>query len=686
VRAAERKRKDAGPRGRGPAPQTFSFASFFQNPYGGTDSRNRSDGAPESWRTDYPGLISGRYDSLGRGRGNVTGPCRYPRVGRTVFRRGLALRVVAILTLLFMVSNGFVGVGDYRQRAAVSAPAGPFSSPVMMNDVKTNDQMNPVLVGTSGNGLFAAWEDTRSDPIYLHEDIYTARSINNCSTFLTNVRADDAATPSDQKAPAVAVSSNGTILLVWQDNRRSTFDYDIFLTKSYDGGLTFAPNVKVNDPTTNLSWQERPSIAVTSGGTIFVAWTDDRAPGHLLRIRGAYSTDWGATFSASKEIVSTSTTGAQDQVSLVANGNRIFAAFMDNVSGVTHPYFCVSTNGGKSFSAPARLDDTGDPGFAQRDVTIAAAPGGGIVAAWDDGRRGIWDWDIYMSSVSSRGVVTIPSIRVDDDTSFSNQSMPSIAADQLGNVYAAWMDERDDLYAIRFAYMIAGSGTFNASVAVSSPGSNDMQRSPSLIAKAPGLVYIAWQDDRANTEDVYCSCAFFPEMFGIPLLDGWNLISIPSDVTGLRASTLGLKNGDVVASWNSSTQRFDHFYIVGVAPPPLDFALSPSCGYWISTGAHEHVKLKGAVPTTVQTKYLNVPLGGGWVLIGFESINATRWASDVPKMVDVPGSITMVTGYDPTVRSYQTYVAALPPSDFLLTPGWGYWCWCTTSTVLTYTP
>jgi hypothetical protein len=684
VRTSEQKQKDADPRGRGPASQTFSFASFFQNPQGGTDSRNRSDGAPESWRAVYPGLISGRHDSVDRGNGDVTGSHRHLRAGTAIPRKGIALRVVAILTLLFMVSNAFGGVGDYEQRATVSAPAGPFSSPVMMNDVKTNDQSNPVLIEIPGNGLFAVWEDTRSGT--QNPDIYTARSIDNCSTFLANRRADDSTGTSRQVEPAVAVSSNGTILLVWQDNRRSLYDYDIFFTKSYDGGLTFTSNVKVNDPTTNLSWQERPSIAVTSGGTIFVAWTDDRtAPGHL-RIRGAYSTDWGATFSASKEIVSTNSTSGQDEVSLVANGNRIFAAFMDNVSGVPHPYFCVSTNGGKSFTAPARLDDTGDPGFGQRDVTIAAAPGGGIVAAWEDFRGGVWDGDIYMSSVSARGVVTPPSIRVDDDTSFANQSMPSIATDQLGNVYVAWMDERNDLYAIHFAYMIAGSGTFNASVAVSSPGSNDMQRMPSLLAMAPGLVYVAWQDDRMNTEDVYCSCAYFPEMFGIPLLDGWNLISIPSDVTGLKASTLGLKNGDVVASWNSSTQRFDHFYIVGVAPPPLDFALSPSCGYWISTGAHEHVKLKGAIPTTVQTKHLNVPQGGGWVLIGFESINVTRWASDIPKMVDVPGSITMVTGYDPTARSYQTYVTALPPSDFLLTPGWGYWCWCTTSTVLTYSP
>ena len=469
--------------------------------------------------------------------------------------------------------------------------------------------------------------------------------------------------------------------MAWQDNRRSTFDYDIYFAKSYDGGATFTPNVRVNDPTATLSWQERPSIAVTANGVIYVAWTDDRTG--YLRIRGSYSTDWGETFSPSKELSSGGTSG-QDEVVLAANGNRIYAAFMDNFSGITHPYFCVSSNGGKTFSSAARLDDVGDAGIAQRDIAIATMPGGGIVAAWEDNRAGIWD--IYMSTISARGTAGMPNIRVDDSVSDSNKSDPCVASDALGNIYAAWVDERDYLIAIRFAYMISGSGAFNASVAVSNPGPNAWQLSPSVAVAEPGRVYISWADDKLTDYDAYCSSAYIPDLLGIPLMDGWNLISIPADVTGLRASTLGLRNGDIVSSWNSTSQSFSEFYVVGLSPSMLDFELTPSNGYWIYTAAHETVKLKSSVPHMPQSKHLNVPHGGGWTMIGFESFNTTRSASDIPLMTDVIDSVTIVAGYDPSSGSYLYYTPGLPFTDFVLVPGQAYWCWLTTSSTLTYSP
>lgn len=584
-----------------------------------------------------------------------------------------------MLTVVFMLSTVLGGAADHDHRANVNA-TGAFSQPVIMNDNKANDQQNPVIIAVPNDGLFAVWQDPRSG----NDDIYTARSSNNGSAFLANKRADDSVGASKQIEPAVAVSGNGTLFIVWQDNRRSTYDYDIFMTRSFDNGATFTKNIRVDDPTSNLSWQERPSVAVTNNGAVYVAWTDDRLGATHLRIRGAYSTDWGATFSASKELVANGSTSGQDAVALASSGNRIFAVFLDRVSGASHPYVCVSTNGGKSFSAPARLDGTGDPGFPQSSITVASMPGGGVVAAWEDNRSGTRD--IFMSTVSSHGIVTRSDTPVSDDTTGSYQSGPSISSDQLGNVYAAWLDERNSLYTVRFAYMIAGAASFNASIALSTPGPNDYQRSPCVISPQPGLAYVVWQDDRLLTYDVYCSSAYFPDLFGLSLLNGWNLISIPSDVTGLRASTLGLRTGDIVSSWNSSLQYYAQYYIVGLSPPNQDFALSPSDGYWVKTGSHENLKLKNPVPTARQTKHISVPAAGGWVAIGFESLNTSRFASDITKMLDNPTNIITVSGYDTAAGSYVQYTPGLPFTDFVLSPGQAYWCWCKANSTLTYSP
>jgi len=329
------------------------------------------------------------------------------------------------------------------------------------------------------------------------------------ATFSPNKRADDSIVSSKQIEPAVAVSASGTIYLTWQDNRWRTLDYDIFFSYSTDDGETFSPNVKVDDSNETISWQERPSIAVTQDGYIHIAWTDDRT--RPLRVRGCTSTDGGAIFSASEEIVpSGASPSGQTGVSLIAAGDRILATFMDNMTGVPNPYICVSDDGGQTFSVPVRLDSTGSSGATQRGVTMTLLPGNGVLAAWEDQRNG--NWDIYAVYVSADGTVSGTDFRVDDDTTNAYQRNPSIASDQLGNVYAIWEDERDNSFAVRFAYLVSGGRQFSASTEVATPGSDDMQRRPTICCTAPGHVYVSWQDDRAGSYDIYSSAGYVPEL------------------------------------------------------------------------------------------------------------------------------------------------------------------------------
>jgi hypothetical protein len=200
------------------------------------------------------------------------------------------------------------------------------------------------------------------------------------------------------------------------------------------------------------------------------------------------------------------------------------------------------------------------------------------------------------------------------------------------------------------------------------------------------MVFVAWQDDRAGSYDVYSSSANFPYLFGLSLMCGWNFVSIPTEGYVYRASTLGLKNGDVVVGWNSTTQSYNDAYMVGFSPADYDFAISASTGYWIGAGAHEHFRLKGDIPTVRQYKHVVVPPGGGWDIIGFESLNVTMYASDIPAMLNVPGGIEVVSSYDPVAGEPDTYIAEFPESDFELVPGQAYWCYFNVSGTLSYAP
>jgi len=175
--------------------------------------------------------------------------------------------------------------------------------------------------------------------------------------------------------------------------------------------------------------------------------------------------------------------------------------------------------------------------------------------------------------------------------------------------------------------------------------------------------------------------------FNLNLVAGWNPISVPVAGYGYKASTLGLATGDMVASWSSATQAYDHAYIVGISPPESDFAIASSTSYWIWVASTKTLHLYGSVPTTMQSKAFTVPAGGGWIMVGLESLVTTRHASDIVAMYSGPhgAKMTLVAKYDP--GGYIIMSIHDPKSvDFALVPGQGYWCWVTSSGTLSYMP
>jgi len=63
---------------------------------------------------------------------------------------------------------------------------------------------------------------------------------------------------------------------------------------------------------------------------------------------------------------------------------------------------------------------------------------------------------------------------------------------------------------------------------------------------------------------------------------------------------------------------------------------------------------------------------GGWAIIGFNTLNGTMKASQVLGMYS-GGNITSVSRYNTGTRTYTTYIKGVPPTDYTLTPGMGYW-------------
>jgi ABC-type transport system substrate-binding protein/PKD repeat protein len=173
--------------------------------------------------------------------------------------------------------------------------------------------------------------------------------------------------------------------------------------------------------------------------------------------------------------------------------------------------------------------------------------------------------------------------------------------------------------------------------------------------------------------------------FALHLVAGWNMVTIPTILNGYKAGNIGLKTGDVVSGYNPATKTYDKNFIVGVSPPPLDFAIAGSTGYWVNAGTDETLYLYGTIPTTPQTRSITLQAGGGWFTLGFNTLKTTMKASNIPGMY-AGGSVSTVAWYNPVTGIYKTYIAGVPPTDFTLVPGQAYWVYASASGTLTYTP
>jgi len=423
--------------------------------------------------------------------------------GRTALRRTLpsvSVGSVSILVALVFVINIFFPPVD-----ALGTDLASFDGPIIVNDSTTGNQANPYLTTTARGDIVVVWQDARSG----YEDLYSARSVDGGLSFEANDRVDDSTRlSSKQLDPSAAASHRGIVYVVWQDNRRYQYDFDIYFSISRNNAASFDPNKKADDSNTSISWQERPAIAVSEYGTIVVAWTDDRSG--ALRIRKTTSITRGSSFSPTSELdMSRGLANPQTGVSLTANDDTFFAAFLENVGGAPHAYVCISDDDGETFGSSARLDASGTPGSIQRNIALAPMPKGGAVAVWEDNRNG--DWDIYGRFISQSGAPLGTDVLISDGSRRTWQCHPAVVADPTGNVIVSWDDDRQGSTDIRLSYKRADESYFAQSVLVASADSDNMFQKPTMGSGVEdGCVYIAWQGDSLGTEDVYFSVGHLP--------------------------------------------------------------------------------------------------------------------------------------------------------------------------------
>ena len=418
------------------------------------------------------------------------------------------LLIIAFAMVWGMIMPAFVHAQNWDTLTVTATIRAPgeivFEPNVRVDDTgsSSSEQTYPAVAVDQDGNIYVAWNDRR-DGRY---NIYFTKSADGGATFDPNIKLNDSSR-GKRKYPSIAVDPRGNIYIAWHDERNG--NRDIYLAKSTDGGMTFGPNTRVDDTGASASAQSVPSlsIAVDMNENVYLAWYDNRNGNNDIYF--AKSADGGATFGESARVDDTgaaSSVQAKPSIALDANGD-IYAIWHDKRNGSFDIYFAKSADGGVTFGPNVRVDDTGTLYRDQFDPRIVVDKNGDIYAVWHDYRYR--DHDIFFAKSTDGGDSFGTNVRV-DDTAFSTsfQLDPAIALDGDGNIYTAWHDKRNGDYDIYFAKSTDGGATFGSNIRVDDSGTSaSVQRSVSLAVDISGNIYAVWHDNRNGNFDIYFSKA-----------------------------------------------------------------------------------------------------------------------------------------------------------------------------------
>lgn len=262
--------------------------------------------------------------------------------------------------------------------------------------------------------------------------------------------------------PAIATGADGTFYYAAiAFDRAGAGKNGIFVSRSTDGGLSWANAVAVVTSSSSSTFHDKEYIAVDAAsgsrfqGRVYVSWTV--FSGFTSPIVLSRSTDGGTTWSPAVN-VSGAQSASQGSVPAVAPNGDLYVAFF-SVTGGDAIWVARSTDGGVSFAPPVRV----------------------------------------------ARIVELPSPL--PGNSFRTNSFPSIAITPNGTIHVTWAEWVSSSADVRASRSTDGGATWSAPVRVNSTVADD-QFFPWIAAAGDGTLGICFYDQHFNTTnwlDVGCN-------------------------------------------------------------------------------------------------------------------------------------------------------------------------------------
>lgn len=406
------------------------------------------------------------------------------------------LKPAAVLLCALAVGTCATGAGS------------PFSAPLT---IAAEGGSRPTTAIDPRDGtVYVAWVGTEAGAA----NVYLSRLDPGAEHPTAPVRVNDLpgdAAPHDQAPARVAVAPDGTVVLVWQNNRqvpgRRFPASNLRLTRSTDRGATFEPARTINQgadgPPGSHTFHD---LAIADDGSVLVSWIQSaesagpetghaagngssHAAGSGSEIRLARSSDDGRTFPASRLVDRDACPCCRTTIAIAPDGTAFLAwrkVFQENVRDIVvaraEAPWSMGVAGAGDPPTRAHHDDWRLDACPHAGPALLVDHAGTVHLAWYTGREGAAG--LYYSASTDHGATFAEPTPILTGSAIP-PSQVALAASDDGTIQIAWEDRRDATRRIHLARLDQGDRLLTLTGAT-----------PALAAAA-GTTALAWLDGEA---------------------------------------------------------------------------------------------------------------------------------------------------------------------------------------------
>ena len=376
----------------------------------------------------------------------------------------------------------------------------PIGGETLVNtNIVDNQTINPNVaqaIATDANGNYVVvWTSNLQDgSLYgIYAQRFNAQGIAQGAEFLINTTTAD-----NQINPAVAMDTAGNFVVTWSSNLQDGDGYGVYAQRFDAAGVSQGSEFQVH--TTTVGGQGTPAIAMANDGRFVIAWSSggqdpDGSTGIYAQRFDASGVAQGSEFR-----VNTYTTGIQQLTSVAMDsaGNFVVTWASDLQDGSNYGVYGQRYDAnGVALGSEFRVNTTTTDSQLYHDV--AMLKDGRFVVAYQS--RSGSNYEVYVQRYAADGTAIGGELRVNTATVTGNQPIPSVTADESGNITVVWNSSADGNGAGVIGRRLDWSGNMLGGEFQVNTTTTGNQLYPEVVAQPDGRFIVAWSGNGPGDAD-----------------------------------------------------------------------------------------------------------------------------------------------------------------------------------------